>query len=83
MTDINTVDSVDKTFTEVFHERIDEINRRAIAAGITITQVCRESGAARATPDRWRKKAPKTIELIDEMEKVVVAAEVAKAGSAE
>ncbi len=75
MTDNIAIEAFDKSFTEVFHHRINQIEARAQAAGITLTHVCRDSGIARATPDRWRKKVPLTVELIDKMEAVVVEAE--------
>ena len=68
-----------KKFSELFIERLDELERRAKAIGITITHLCRDSGAARATPDRWRAKSPNTIERMDALEKALEAAEL-KAG---
>jgi hypothetical protein len=59
------------TFGEVFRERIDKIEQDAHAKGINLTVVCKESGVSRATPDRWRRRLPKTIEIIDNMERVV------------
>lgn len=59
------------TFGEVFQARIDQIVKDAQAAGTNLTVVCKGAGISRATPDRWRRKLPKTIEIIDKMEKVV------------
>lgn len=67
------------SFTKEFYARLDNIEARAKACGLTITHICRESGVARATPDRWRAKPPLTVELIDRMESVVAKAEQAKA----
>ena len=64
-----------KKFSELFIERLDELERRAKAIGITITHLCRDSGVARATPDRWRAKAPNTVERMDALEKAIEAAE--------
>jgi hypothetical protein len=66
-----------KTFYDDFLARLDSLESRARAAGITLTHMCRDAGIARATPDRWRKSAPKSIRAIDELEKAVVAAESA------
>lgn len=59
------------TFGEVFRDRLDKVEAAAKAAGINMTVVCKEAGISRATPDRWRRKLPKTIDIIDKMEKVV------------
>lgn len=59
------------TFGEVFRERLDQVEEGAKAAGINMTVVCKDAGISRATPDRWRRKLPKTIEIVDKMEKVV------------
>lgn len=62
------------TFEEEFRTRLDSIIKRGAAVGMSVTELCKATKIARATPDRWRKKAPKTIELVDQFE-----AEVAKA----
>lgn len=67
----------EKTFEQVFIERLNSVEARAKKLGMTITHVCRESGVARATPDRWRANTPNTITLIDKMEAVVAAHEKA------
>lgn len=59
------------TFGKVFRERLEKIAQDAQAAGINLTVVCKGAGISRATPDRWRRKLPKTIEIIDKMESVV------------
>lgn len=56
------------TFEDVFRQRIDEIKKRAAAAGTSITGLCEVTSMSRSTPDRWVIKAPKTIRLIDELE---------------
>lgn len=63
------------TFYNQFIAELDEIERRAKNVGSSITDICREAGIARATPDRWRKKAPKSVDLIDKMRTAVKAAE--------
>ncbi len=67
-----------KYFTEVFNEAVDKLENDAKEAGLNITAVCRETNTARATPDRWRKYPPKTIKLLDDMQRVVEAARVKK-----
>lgn len=62
---------------EIFRARLNNIEERAKAAGLTLTAICRRSGIARATPDRWRKDCPLSIKLIDRMEQEVAAQEAA------
>lgn len=66
---------VHKKFSELFIERLDDIERRARAIGSTITHLCRDSGVARATPDRWRKETPNTVSRMDALEEALVKAE--------
>jgi transposase-like protein len=68
-----------ETFGEVFLERLETIIDDANRAGINLTKVCARAGISRATPDRWRRKLPKTIEIIDTMEEVIVAHKKAEA----
>jgi transposase-like protein len=56
-----------KPFHKQFIASLDEVERRAKAAGSSITALCREAGVARATPDRWRNKAPETIDVMDRL----------------
>ena len=60
-----------ETFGEVFLARLDKIVEDANAAGINLTIVCARAGISRATPDRWRRELPKTIETLEAMEKVI------------
>lgn len=62
---------VTRTYTDEFKERIAKLEQDAIDAGTNLTQVCREAGVSRATPDRWRKAVPKTVELVTLMEAIV------------
>ena len=58
------------SFQEAFYGYLDEIDRRAHAQGLTMTDLCRESKVSRATPDRWRKELPKTIQNVCALEAV-------------
>ena len=60
------------TFTAAFHGRLADIESRAKAAGSNITQVCRKTGVARATYERWVQRAPQTIAKVDELEAEVI-----------
>ena len=61
------------TFEAEFRRRLDDIIKRGQAVGLTVTALCKKTGIARATPDRWRKNAPLSVTLVAE----VVAAEQA------
>lgn len=67
------------SFPSIFHERIDDIERRALHAGLNLTAICKSIGISRSTPDRWRRRIPRTIAIIDEMEACVATAEKKKA----
>lgn len=60
-----------ETFGDVFIARLDKIVEDAEAAGINLTIVCALAGISIATPNRWRRKLPRTIELIETMEQIV------------
>lgn len=57
-----------KTLTEIFNERTADILARAKQGEISLNQICRGAGAARATPDRWAQRVPKSIKLVDDIE---------------
>lgn len=73
----NTNHPAPGSFEAEFHNRIENIIQRGKAVGMTVTMLCKETDIARATPDRWRKCAPKTIKLVDQFEAKVSAAEKA------
>lgn len=58
-------------FGDVFEDRLKAIESEAKEAGLDWTKICREAGVSRATPDRWRKTKPKTVQLIEAIEAVV------------
>ena len=58
-------------FKKIFLDAIDKLEVDAKAVGMTLTSVCRETNVSRATPDRWRKKLPTTIQLLTDMQEVV------------
>lgn len=61
--------ATDSQFSQVFLTRIDNIERRALQLGTSLTAICKGVGISRATPDRWRRQIPRTIEIVDAMEK--------------
>jgi hypothetical protein len=81
MSDIETTGQADgspKNFQQLFYAHLNDLEHRAHAVGLTLTDLCRESKVARATPDRWRKNLPKTIQNVCDLEAVVLKAERAK-----
>jgi hypothetical protein len=62
-------------FSEAFQKRLDDIERRALRAKTNLTAVCKALNISRSTPDRWRRKVPRTIEIIEQMEQFVSEAE--------
>lgn len=59
------------TFEAVFRSRISKIEEDARKVGLNFTSICKEAGVSRATPDRWKRGTPRTIEIVDQMEKIV------------
>ena len=60
--------TTEKLFRQVFSDRLDDIERRALKAGSNLTEVCRDIHISRSTPDRWRRQTPRTIKIIDKMD---------------
>jgi hypothetical protein len=71
------------SFTAEFHSRLESIIKRGEAVGVTLTGLCKKANVARATPDRWRKKAPLSISLVDRFEDEVLKAEADAASAKE
>jgi hypothetical protein len=65
-------------FSKIFHEKLNDIERRALKIGSNLTAVCREIHISRSTPDRWRRDLPRTIEILEEMDACVSALEKGK-----
>lgn len=63
-----------QTFEAVFRSRVAKIEADARAVGLNFTTICKEAGISRATPDRWKRGTPRTIEIVDQMEKIVAKA---------
>ncbi len=59
------------TFTDTFKQRLAAVEANAKAAGLNFTSICKEAGISRATPDRWKKSTPKTVEILTQMEAVL------------
>lgn len=57
-----------RTFEGEMIARLADIESRARAVGSNITRVCKATGIARATYERWTDRAPQTVTKVDEME---------------
>lgn len=64
---------VNTTIDEEFKDALERLEKDAKDVGMTITSICRETGVSRATPDRWRRHPPKSIELLTKMQSIVEA----------
>lgn len=62
-------------FSAAFLAKLDDIELRALNAGLNLTAMCKSMHISRSTPDRWRRRIPRTIAIIDQMEKCVLEAE--------
>lgn len=60
-----------ESFVDVFKERVAKIEQDAKDVGLNFTSICKEAGFSRATPDRWKKSTPKTIEIVAKMEEII------------
>lgn len=66
-------------FDDEFKKRIADLETRAHKAGLNFTSICREAKISRATPDRWKRETPKTIQIVARMESIVAKREEALA----
>jgi hypothetical protein len=63
------------TLTQEFDTRVKALEKRAKAAGTNMTRICADTGLARATWERWSKRAPQIMRKFDELEKEIAKAE--------
>lgn len=63
--------STQPTFDDEFKKRIEKIEADAKSVGLNFTSICKEAGISRATPDRWKRVSPKTIQIVTKMEEIV------------
>lgn len=55
-------------FAAQFNARLDRIEADAGKAGIPMKDVCAAAGVSRATPSRWRRQTPETVQVVDRLE---------------
>lgn len=68
-----------KNLTTAFTQAITDLEQDVKAAGSNMTELCREAGISRTTPDRWRVKPPATIALVSKLQGIVARKSAAKA----
>lgn len=56
------------TFAAELQTRLKSMEARAKAVGSNMTQVCKATGIARATFERWHDRAPQSVSKVDELE---------------
>lgn len=71
MTAPHTEAPAQEPFDDVFKKRIAKLEADAKAVGLNFTSICKQAGFSRATPDRWKRGVPKTIQIVCEMERIV------------
>ena len=59
-------------FEKDFFAALDQLEVDAKAVGLNLTSICKETGVSRATPGRWRREVPMTVQLLRQMQDVVV-----------
>ena len=59
------------TYAAEFVERLNKLEADALQLGMNTSELCREAGIARSTPDRWRKTIPKTVQVLTALEEAV------------
>jgi len=60
-------------FEAVFKDTLRKLEKDAQAAGTNLTELCRETGVSRASPDRWKKQTPKTVRNVALLQRAVEA----------
>jgi len=61
-----------KHFNHQFNDALDDIERRLHAIGRNFTQLCNETKVSRATPNRWKRQMPKTVDIVARMQQTLV-----------
>lgn len=60
-----------RTSTEQFQHDLEQIEARLKSIGKSITDACDAVGCSRATPSRWKKHAPNTLRIMDQLQAYV------------
>jgi hypothetical protein len=60
-----------KSFGASFDEAVAALHADAKALGIPMSQICTEAGVSRATPHRYLKVRPTTVDTVDRLQAAV------------
>ena len=63
--------NTEKDFEQLFRETLDKLEEDAKSVGSNLTELCREAGISRTTPDRWKAQAPITVRHIANLQLIV------------
>lgn len=70
-----------KNFGDAFIEAVDGIIRDAKEIGVPMSEICSDASVSRATPSRWKRNQPSTIETVVKLQGAVAARRAAKVGA--
>lgn len=57
----------------------DRLHRLASEAGVSLLAICKKTGIARSTVERWKGQEPRTVVMIRDLEKAIAEAARKKA----
>jgi len=60
-----------KNFGNAFDEAVAALHADAKALGVPMSQICEEAGVSRATPNRYLKLRPTTVDTVSRLQAVV------------
>lgn len=69
-----------RNFNASFRDAIEKLHSDAAQHGIAMSEICEFAGVSRATPHRYLKKLPATIQTVSRMQTALARLKVAKAG---
>lgn len=64
-----------------FRNKLYDLESRGKNVGLNLTTICRIAGISRATPDRWKRQSPMTIQILTRIEEIVEEREKEVAGT--
>jgi hypothetical protein len=57
-----------KSFSVVFNEALDAITSEALLLDVPMAELCSDAGISRATPSRWKRRPPRTVQTVVKLE---------------
>lgn len=68
-----------QTFDDKFLATLREMEAEAKACGLNWTSICKEAGYSRSVIDRWKRRLPKTVAMVSNMQAIIQKHAAAKA----